>query len=576
MPYQAIAQEKLEISSTTLSPKEELAHLNGLLITSPANIEVAKRLRELSQNFRARSPEDKDLLTLSAKTLSIHRIKLLFDKCITDKEIGKSLGARILLGSFQSESAADPCAAILESSELKVLNKLNNQLTQKQIEDAKSLLLSQSQKNLAKTYLYWERRIDNGETPKGLEKVCANIKCNDAEKALYQKTESEVLAKWPTDEQGKKPEEIAEFLSQRAKAPKKELKSQEELLLFTKTLKDKKAVSKEEVLAAQKEVKDLVADQMISIRSLNLGDLVRTNPAAVGQILLDHPEFSGTICNTINQVASDTKSDQAFKKVYFWGGLVVGGALLLTGIGAVAGSMVLGASWATTLTVMAAVSAIGGTAQGIAEATYATSNAYKASNEALAFQASFLSQNGDRESNEESQKQIDEAKDQLISAGLSAGSVLPYGSIWNFMRKSAQAALVTKGARAAKVSQLTNESLEGAESLLTTEQKLSVLTNLTQTIREIKDAALENIFASVRVHLSEASYGTFLGMLSQLNPEVRKKIFTAIKENPDKLTDAISKVVNIYYGPDGIGGSKAKINLDQQDFVDTFLFALKS
>jgi len=127
LPPHAYAQRAETALSNTLSQKEELVHLNGLLVASPANTEVAKQLREMSQNYKVISSEDRELLRLSAKTLSLHRIKLLFDKCIKDKEIGKNLGDRILLGTFQSERLADPCIAILESSELKGLNKFNNQ-----------------------------------------------------------------------------------------------------------------------------------------------------------------------------------------------------------------------------------------------------------------------------------------------------------------------------------------------------------------------------------------------------------------------------------------------------------------
>jgi hypothetical protein len=142
------------------------------------------------------------------------------------------------------------------------------------------------------------------------------------------------------------------------------------------------------------------------------------------------------------------------------------------------------------------------------------------------------------------------------------------------MRKSAQAAVVSKGARV--VTQTTREGVETAESLLTTEQKISVLSNLTQTIKDIKEAGLENILAGVRIHITEAAYGTFLGMLSQVNPETRKKILHAIKENPDKAADAILKTVNIYYGPDGIGGPRAKSDLYLSDFDETFLKALQA
>ncbi len=195
---------------------------------------------------------------------------------------------------------------------------------------------------------------------------------------------------------------------------------------FDYTLAPHQEVNSEDVAAAVQEAEGRIIDQSLSMTKTfgragkestimsNLEKLVTTNPAAVGQVLLSHPESAGYICEAIGQANTHRKekaeSDATWGKVFLWGGAIVGVALIATGVGA---GLVAGAGWlfgagaatATTMGVLgttATVLGTTGTVVGLVGAGYETAQAYDAHQDFRATQASFLSGNGDR-------KQIAEA-----------------------------------------------------------------------------------------------------------------------------------------------------------------------
>lgn len=515
--------------------RDQLIHATGLLLTTPGNSEVAKNvlqktkemLRDHAADFK--TPENQEVLRLSAQALNVHKIKSLFDKCINDNSRGKDLSQRVVESASQAKLEVDPCRFFKNPTELKTLDKFDQQLAKHMESRVQELALVQSQKNFARTYAYWERRIDNGTETQTLSDVCKKIDCSFKEKKNLKNAEDEFLSRWPQSERKKNPEDIAKILNEKLKiAPeKRDLKSQDELLLFTKTLKDKKVISKKDVLDAQTEVKGLLEGQIQSVRNMNLKELVKTNPAALGKVLLERPELTAIICNTINQIAETEEDEAAWSKVYFWGGIVVGGVLLATGVGAGIGAAVVSSTMvAGTLVTIATASAIAGTAIGVGETIYSGNKSIQASNEALALRASLISRNGDQQTSVEADAKMEEAWSELTSAGIGAASIIPFGIIWKVMNKTAQ---VSRVGSLAKV------------ETMAMKDKTEAVKSLGQTIRELNDPQMEKLLINARSQVTEEEYGSFLGQLSQLKPEQRLLVMTRMKAHPEKVSEAIRK-----------------------------------
>lgn len=521
--------------SSSTETRDQLIHVTGLLLSSPGNEKVAESvLLKTKEMVRAHSkdlktPENQEVLRLSAQALNVHKIKSLFDKCINGSERARDLSDRIVGAAGLAQLQADPCRYFKSPLELKGLDKLDRQLTDHMEKRVQELALEQTQKNFARTYAYWERRIDQGNSARTMSDVCLTINCSHDEKKNLKNAEDEFLSLWPQSERKKNPEDIAKLLNEKLKIPKekRDLKSQDELLLFTDSLKDKKSISTKDVLTAQKEVKSLLEEQMISVRDMNLKELVRTNPAALGKVLLERPELTPIICHTINQISDNEERDAKWSKVYLWGGLIVGGALLVTGIGAGLGAVVLsGTAAAGTLVTVATVSAIAGTTIGVGDAVYSGSKSYQASNEALALRASLISHNGDLKTATEADAKVEEAWSELASAGIGAASLIPFGAVWKSMNKMAQA---SKAGSLAKVEKMA------------VKDRTDAIKNMGQTIRELGDPQMEKILLNAKAQVTDDEYGSFIGLLSQLAPEERLLVMSRMKAHPEKVSEAIKK-----------------------------------
>lgn len=518
-----------------IDSRDQLIHATGLLLTTPGNNEVAQavlqKTKEMLRNHAAdyKSAENQEVLRLSAQALNVHKMKTLFDKCINDNPRAKDLGQRVVESATKAKLQVDPCRFFQDSSELKTLDTFDRQIANHMENRVQELALFQTQKNFARTYAYWERRIDQGSKTQTLSDVCKKINCSAREKKNLKNAEDEFLSQWPQSERKKNPQDVARILNEKLKLPleKRELKSQDELLLFTDTLKDKKKILKSDVLAAQKEVKGLLENQIQSVRSMNLKELVKTNPAALGQVLLERPELTPVICNTINQIAQAEENQATWDSVYLWGGLIIGGALLVTGVGAGIGAVVLsGTMMAGTLVTVATASAIAGTAIGVGDAIYSGSKSYQASNEALALRASLISQSGDQKTAMEADVKMEEAWSELASAGIGAASIVPFGIIWKVMNKTAH---ISRAGSLAKVEQMA------------VKDKTDAIKGLGQTIRELKDPQMEKILINSRANVTDAEYGSFLGHLSQLTADQRLLVMTRMKAHPGKVSEAIRK-----------------------------------
>lgn len=108
---------------------------------------------------------------------------------------------------------------------------------------------------------------------------------------------------------------------------------------------DSKRFEKAIIEAKKKNQKHLEAIMAVSRNSdwdRNTRDLFRYNPVALGQILAEEPEYAEIACRELDAVKSrDDRNEDLIKKA-MWGGMIVGGALLVPlGVGLAAGSTVL-------------------------------------------------------------------------------------------------------------------------------------------------------------------------------------------------------------------------------------------
>lgn len=73
--------------------------------------------------------------------------------------------------------------------------------------------------------------------------------------------------------------------------------------------------------------KDPVEDQIKGFLQLN--------PSASSHVLLNRPEFAKTVCRGLKSLSVDENVDQQLRMVATWGGVIVGGAVAFTGVGAI-------------------------------------------------------------------------------------------------------------------------------------------------------------------------------------------------------------------------------------------------
>ena len=79
----------------------------------------------------------------------------------------------------------------------------------------------------------------------------------------------------------------------------------------------------------------------------DLKKMMLANPVAVGQILVDHPDYSLLVCKIAQMIEAEDQGKRTLGKLVqgtAWGGMIVGGAMILTGFFAGPGEAVEGGS----------------------------------------------------------------------------------------------------------------------------------------------------------------------------------------------------------------------------------------
>lgn len=305
-----------------------------------------------------------------------------------------------------------------------------------------------------------------------------------------------------------------------------------ELLLYTRALKDrtnKNYVAVSDVQNAFNEVQTELKSNAEYLQTMTNTDpdtalkkLLSTNPAAAAQYLMAHPEAHDIICNALKSIDHSLARDEKIDNAFFWGGMVIAGVLIATGIGAVAGVAAAG-----TLATIAAGTALVGTATGVGEAAYRSNRTHDAYIEAQNIRSSSYAQGLSPEALERIQNANDKAYDELGNAGFATLTILPYGYAFKYMRSVAMASRLGSTARLAK---------EGAKV------EAESVSALAATLKEISsDDQLLKILHKSSAKVSETEMAEFLGYLSSLPIEEKKQIYALMKAQPDRVPSAIQK-----------------------------------
>ncbi len=187
-------------------------------------------------------------------------------------------------------------------------------------------------------------------------------------------------------------------------------------------------------------------------RKEDIVKLVKTNPAAAGQILVNEPQWADLVCAAIKTIDKNDISDAKWDKVWMVGGLIVagvvivGGALLMaTGLGAPLGAAAIGSGLTLGSAATATVLVIGA-----AEATYWGTRTYDHHKEHQELEMAVLS--GNNEDPESVERAYADFKDARFNFLMSLPAViLPgVGKIASLSKGSKFTASVGKMSGAAK------------------------------------------------------------------------------------------------------------------------------
>lgn len=236
----------------------------------------------------------------------------------------------------------------------------------------------------------------------------------------------------------------------------------------------------------------------------DLKRLMRTNPAAVGQVLLENPEYASVACGVVANMKKDDEDDEFWDSAFLWGGLAVAGVLLVASAGAFA---------AGSAAIAGAVVA-GSVAAGVVEATYQFSRARQLSQRARDFEDSFFAGSGNTD-NLIAARQALVDYDEAVTTGIMA---IGFAAL--------EVGAMTAVIKAGKFGlQVTGRSLSLA-------QKTRNLKKATEILKRIfSSPALRSVFTRSKAVIGVAKDRTarFMGYLAQLPTAVANKLIARME-----------------------------------------------
>lgn len=274
-------------------------------------------------------------------------------------------------------------------------------------------------------------------------------------------------------------------------------------------------------------------DQFLDIGNRQLRKFLRTNPAAVGEHLYHNPFYAHKVCELIGQVTESDEREARNDKIWLYGGLIVGGVLLATGVGAGVGAWVLaGTAAGATLATVAATTGIVGIAVGVGEAGYHINEYMEFSAERDAITGAILTGGADAQSVQELQDAVTGLRRAQTAAIMSgAFAAFEMGTLYSAAR------VYMNGSRLASngVSQLeqTGRMTRFLNSIANNPQ-------LNNMILRLKQAVGSERAARFMGYLSTASDATRAYLLARLARFAESGNFTELK----RITDEAIAIAN--------------------------------
>ncbi len=300
-------------------------------------------------------------------------------------------------------------------------------------------------------------------------------------------------------------------------------------------------VAENDVSMAITEARNKIRKQIIDLPKEGVGffgskdhakgidQLSAANPFAIGMILAKNPEYAGLACDSFNRISSDDSFDEKLDKAFFVGTAVLSGALILTGVGTVAGAYLLTGSLSAGIAAgtvggsILATTALVGTATELTSAAYYGSRAIEQSNELDRMEKAIFSNNGDQNS-------IKEATDTLVA----------------FKEARLQLAIGLVGATGSLALGATKiPALIATKSLSIKELKIvnSILNSINNSATAIKIARAIKLWGKPIDDLFEQ----FILALSKVSESTRLKFLKTLENSkltPEKLKEIIQDALN--------------------------------
>ncbi|MAZ47633.1 MAG: hypothetical protein CME65_03670 [Halobacteriovoraceae bacterium] len=268
-------------------------------------------------------------------------------------------------------------------------------------------------------------------------------------------------------------------------------------------------------------------NQMIEYGNRDIRKFLRTNPAAVGEHLYHNPYYAHKVCELIGQVTESDDEEARNDKIWLYGGLIVGGVLLATGVGAGLGAWVLaGTAAGATLATVAATTGIVGIAVGLGEAGYHINEYMEFSAERDAITGAILTGGADAQSIQELQDAVTGLRRAQTAAIMSgAFAAFEMGTLYSAAR------VYMNGSRLASsgVSQI--EHTSRMTRFLNSIANNPMLNNM---VLRLKQAVGSERAARFMGYLSTASDSTRAYLLTRLARFAESGNFTELKRITDE------------------------------------------
>jgi hypothetical protein len=261
----------------------------------------------------------------------------------------------------------------------------------------------------------------------------------------------------------------------------------------------------------------------------DLAKLVRTNPVAVGQVLINDPLSATLVCDSFMAIDRSDHSDATWDGVWMWGGAIVGGAVALTGVGAGIGAFIFsGTTAAATMGTVATAAYVAGAVTVTGEAlfwSFRSDDHYSAISE---FDASYLAGNSDEYGIVESREALTEFKEARMYAALSLGFAAMDIGLLKMMRSGGKVGSGAKTKNGMVAGRLTPNQLKVLSSIYQVITKPAIAQKILQTIGRMGrgGAAKMDRFITLLSEVSDKKRIQFLKRLDQssMSPALLRRI----------------------------------------------------